>query len=365
MFGKESKSNTAHRHVPLPPVILDETINHSDVPRTPDHIMRLPTTDSVLEGSQMSAAASITHEQASFRDEYDMDTSDFDVTRPDRELLQENHETSLQDETVVDLPEDAPIIYEMVEGGSVRGGQKLVSSDGYAYVKKRTLVFQAIVRLLPSTQVQTFVTDFEAGIWQGLRSVFNDPDIRGCAFHFGQALWRKAQECGLQTAYSTRDAVYRLMRKVFALPLLPAGDIPAAFRKIEEKMDANDERMVSFLQYVSSTWIQNEMWPVASWSVFGHSIRTNNDVEGWHARLNRRAKKGNLPFYLLVELLYKEAQEIPIMCKLVKERKLCRYQRKATTLTQGRLMKLWAEYSANELTTSSLLKACGRLYGPV
>ncbi|XP_052799154.1 uncharacterized protein LOC128230752 [Mya arenaria] len=123
--------------------------------------------------------------------------------------------------------------------------------------------------------------------------------------------------------------------------------------------------MVSFLQYVSSTWIQNEMWPVASWSVFGHSIRTNNDVEGWHARFNRRAKKGNLPFYLLVELLYKDAQEIPIMCKLVKERKLCRYQRKATTLTQGRLMKLWAEYSANELTTSSLLKACGRLYGPV
>ncbi|XP_052794117.1 uncharacterized protein LOC128227523 [Mya arenaria] len=28
-----------------------------------------------------------------FRDKYDMDTSDFDVTRPDRELLQENHET--------------------------------------------------------------------------------------------------------------------------------------------------------------------------------------------------------------------------------------------------------------------------------
>jgi hypothetical protein len=42
-------------------------------------------------------------------------------------------------------------------------------------------VFEAIVRLLPSTEVKTFVTDFEAGIWQGLRDVFNEPEIKGCA----------------------------------------------------------------------------------------------------------------------------------------------------------------------------------------
>ena len=26
--------------------------------------------------------------------------------------------------------------------------------------------------------------------------------MRGCAFHWSQAVWRKAQELGLQTAYS-------------------------------------------------------------------------------------------------------------------------------------------------------------------
>ncbi|KAH3832105.1 hypothetical protein DPMN_105382 [Dreissena polymorpha] len=31
------------------------------------------------------------------------------------------------------------------------------------------------------------------------------PDIKGCAFHFGQALWRKCQEIGLSTAYESRD----------------------------------------------------------------------------------------------------------------------------------------------------------------
>lgn len=155
------------------------------------------------------------------------------------------------------------------------------------------------------------------------------------------------------------------MRKVFALPLLPADDIEAAFQKIKEKNESNDGRLDAFLSYVDATWIHSSMWPVASWSVYGRSIRTNNDVEGWHARLNRRAKKGNLSFYLLVELLFKEAKEIPIQCKLVKEGKLRRYQRRAATSTQGRLMQLWTEYGSNQRTTSSLLKACSKLYGPV
>lgn len=59
-------------------------------------------------------------------------------------------------------------------------------------------MFKAVVDILPSTNVTSFVADFEVGIWQALRSVFDDPEIHGCAFHFGQALWRKVQEKGLQ-----------------------------------------------------------------------------------------------------------------------------------------------------------------------
>ena len=44
-------------------------------------------------------------------------------------------------------------------------------------------------------------------------------------------------------------------------------------------------------------------------SVFGKSVRTNNDVEGWHNRVNTHAQKSNLQFYLLIELMYKEASK--------------------------------------------------------
>lgn len=51
---------------------------------------------------------------------------------------------------------------------------------------------------MPELAVETFVADFEAGLWQGLRGAFDEPTIKGCAFHFGQALWRKAMELGLK-----------------------------------------------------------------------------------------------------------------------------------------------------------------------
>ncbi|KAH3869883.1 hypothetical protein DPMN_033056 [Dreissena polymorpha] len=54
-------------------------------------------------------------------------------------------------------------------------------------------VLSAILQHLPSIEVKSFVVDYEAGLWQAIRDVFPQPDIQGCAFHFGQALYRKVQ----------------------------------------------------------------------------------------------------------------------------------------------------------------------------
>ncbi|KAI8494065.1 hypothetical protein Bbelb_284120 [Branchiostoma belcheri] len=44
-------------------------------------------------------------------------------------------------------------------------------------------------------------------------------------------------------------------------------------------------------------------------------IRTNNDLEGYHTRLNKKAQN-SLDFYLLVELLCKEAEYVNIQAKM-------------------------------------------------
>ena len=128
-----------------------------------------------------------------------------------------------------------------------------------------------------------------------------------------------------QPAYNSRDNVYQILREVFALPFFLANDIPEAFQEVRRK-DEEAEALVSFMDYVNDTWIDSDIWSVECWSLFGRSVRTNNDVEGCHNRLNRRAKKGNLPFCLLLSLLYTEACDIPTQVKLVKEGKLRRHQ---------------------------------------
>ena len=64
-----------------------------------------------------------------------------------------------------------------------------------------------------------------------------------------------------------------------------------------------------------------------------------NDVEGWHNRLNMKARTANLNFYVLVQLLKGEANMVPLQSQLLKEDKIKKWQRKQTAATQGKLWK--------------------------
>lgn len=61
------------------------------------------------------------------------------------------------------------------------------------------------------------------------------------------------------------------------------------------------------MTYLQITWIDSTVWPVSSWNELGRSVCTNNYIEGWHHRVNHHAQKGNLVYFLLIELLYSVA----------------------------------------------------------
>lgn len=56
------------------------------------------------------------------------------------------------------------------------------------------------------------MVDFESAMWKALGEVFPDSGVKGCVFHLTQAVWRKTQELGLQTAYNERKSVYNFVR---------------------------------------------------------------------------------------------------------------------------------------------------------
>ena len=68
------------------------------------------------------------------------------------------------------------------------------------------------------------------------------------------------------------------------------------------------------------------------------AVRTNNDIEGWHHALNRRAaERWQIPFYLLIELLHREAKLSALQFRLVSEKKLKRIQRKNYRSLQSKI----------------------------
>ncbi|KAK4301510.1 hypothetical protein Pmani_026288 [Petrolisthes manimaculis] len=123
-------------------------------------------------------------------------------------------------------------------------------------------VLWTIKQSLPGIKLKTIALDFEAATWRAVRSVFGEEvTIKGCCFHWRQAVWRKADSLGLRMPYMT------------------SGPVNTFIRHLQD-----------LVAYIRETWIQNSMWPPESWSVFNRSVRTNNDTEGWHRRLNTRGR---------------------------------------------------------------------------
>ena len=121
-----------------------------------------------------------------------------------------------------------------------------------------------------------------------------------------------------------------------ALPFLPAKHIVPSFNVLAEKEIPVETTLVKLVAYFRSTWITSSLWSPGQWSVFCETVRTNNDVEGSHRKLNTQAQHGHLLFYQLVDLQYRESRIVDVQVLLVAEHKLRRYQRLTCKDVQGR-----------------------------
>ena len=222
-----------------------------------------------------------------------------------------------------------------------------------------TEVFKAIDALLPTRNVQTLTLDFEAAMWQAAIDVFPKVLPVGCCFYWSQAVWRKVQELGLQIAYISDKKTHGYIRQLMSLPYLPCDHIGPIFERLQEK--AITKPLQELNGYISTTWFENPLWPTSSWSVFGRVIRTHNDVEGWYRCLNQKAKKGQLPFYLLLHLLHEETKCINLDVRLVLENKLTRREELRYRKVQSKVLSIWDNYTYGKISASQLLNACAKL----
>ncbi|CAH3140535.1 unnamed protein product [Pocillopora meandrina] len=88
------------------------------------------------------------------------------------------------------------------------------------------LVLEKIIEILPEEpRVKRVVLDFEKSVRKAIPKVLPRVKLSGCGFHWSQAVWRKIQYLGLQAAYHEHRPTHMFLRKVMALPYVPADDV--------------------------------------------------------------------------------------------------------------------------------------------
>ena len=133
---------------------------------------------------------------------------------------------------------------------------------------------------------------------------FPNADIKGCMFHYTQAIWRKTQQIGLAEQYKNDDSVKTWVRRAAGLPLLPMNEVQNTWLEAMRTTPAVP-RAVEFNDYVVTTWVDDDArFPLRMWNHFTNADpRTNNNVEGFHSRVNRLLPHRHPNIYRFVELI--------------------------------------------------------------
>ena len=194
--------------------------------------------------------------------------------------------------------------------------------------------------------------DFEQAAWNSLREVFPDIQIHGCQFHYSQSIFRKVQVLGLAKTYKEDSALRQEVKMLFALPLLPQRDMIKGFEEME--MNA-DPRLTDLMQYMRSTWFSSSVWKPANLCSYQRLVRTNNDVEGYHRRLNQRCVTAHPSIYKLLEVIHSEARLVELTAKLISSNAVGMTRSKKTTEKQARLTSLWDRYASDDMSVSDFL----------
>ena len=122
-------------------------------------------------------------------------------------------------------------------------------------------------------EIRRFLIDFEMVAIKRHSQVFTQAVVKGCSFHFRQAILRRANQ-GLQAHYNTNVApeIRDWIRAIMAMTLLPAFTIPYAWFYIRQTPPSTSDastaaKVAAFAKYFEDTWI-NGSFPPVLWSQY-------------------------------------------------------------------------------------------------
>ena len=159
----------------------------------------------------------------------------------------------------------------------------------------------------PRLKVDTVLCDFEKAEHEAIQQHFPEADIRGCLFHWKQAVRRRLMKL---PDYPSDPVLKEELETLFGLAFVPVGDVVDSWEYLKTNLSPSTvAAAATFLQYFESTWIRSAVYPVKMWNmhqtVIDDGPRTNNHSEGNNNALSRFIGCSNPSGGLLADALSK------------------------------------------------------------
>ncbi len=265
----------------------------------------------------------------------------------------------------------APEMYQQVYSIHVQVMETMVpvcvgllpAKNTETYVRFFRLIQKAANRYGLNFSPSTISIDFESAMINSIQRIFPGARIRGCLFHFSQALWRRVQEVGLVVRYKNDNSFNGLVRRAAALPLIPTHMVDEVWTEVLGQVDQNDVALMRFCDYVTKTWVDNltALFPIEIWNQSDNvgGVRTNNHLEGWHSRLNKELGRPHPNVYALIEILKAEQQRVEHRLRLLRFGDVRPQQRPKYRKVTEKLLRLQRRLRAEQITIHEYAGAVG------
>ena len=115
-----------------------------------------------------------------------------------------------------------------------------------------TAVLDKICNLIPQFHPKTCMSDWERAPRNSLEQIFPNVKIYGCWFHYTQRIWGKTQKLGLVQSFREYHELATYIRKLMAIPYLPASDILSTFTLLDSPTNLPVSEELNSLNYKST-----------------------------------------------------------------------------------------------------------------
>ena len=130
---------------------------------------------------------------------------------------------------------------------------------------------------------------------------------------------------------------------LFGLPFLPPREMMEEFGQLREDFEERGAQMSTLYKYVADYWLDHNVWKPRNLCAFKRVVRTNNDKEGCHRRLNSRLGE-KPPIYKLIHFLYREAILVDITCTVITCKAINMQRKKKTREGKAHILDFWHQF---------------------